>query len=134
MANTLYDSARAAFAQAQLHWLTDNFSVVLVDTGIYTFSAAHTNLSQISAPARVHTDPLTGRSVTATGGCAASNLSLTALTGSYVGAIVIYKVGGTEALSPLVAYIDTVPGLPFTPTGGNVLLSWGSSANGIFRL
>lgn len=134
MANTLYNSARGAFAQAQLHWLTDSFSVILVDTGVYTFSAAHTNLSQIPAGARVYTSALTGRSITASGGCAASNISLTALTGTYVGALAIYKAGGTEALSPLIAYIDTIPGLPFTPTGGNVLLSWGSSTDGIFRL
>jgi hypothetical protein len=40
---------------------------------------------------------------------------------------------GTAATSPLVAYIDTgVTGLPVTPNGGNITVTW--NASGIFQL
>jgi hypothetical protein len=46
---------------------------------------------------------------------------------------VIYVDTGTAATSPLVAYIDTgVTGLPVTPNGGNITVTW--NASGIFAL
>ena len=38
---------------------------------------------------------------------------------SSIEAIVIYVDTGTEATSPLVAFIDTATGLPITPNGGD---------------
>jgi uncharacterized protein YigE (DUF2233 family) len=46
---------------------------------------------------------------------------------------VIYIDTGTAGTSPLVAYIDTgVTGLPVTPNGGNINVTW--NASGIFAL
>jgi hypothetical protein len=47
--------------------------------------------------------------------------------------MVIYVDTGTAATSPLVAYIDSgVTGLPVTPNGGNISITW--NASGIFAL
>ena len=44
----------------------------------------------------------------------------------------IWKDTGSEATSPLIAYFDTVTGLPVTPNGGNINLTF--DAAGIFAL
>jgi hypothetical protein len=62
-----------------------------------------------------------------------ADVTYTAVTGNSVEALVIYVDTGTAATSPLVAYIDTgVTGLPVTPNGGNISVTW--NASGIFSL
>jgi hypothetical protein len=53
-----------------------------------------------------------------------------------VGAIVLYIDSGTPSTSPLIAYLDNTnySGLPFTPTGTNVTLSFSPTGNLIFSL
>ena len=41
---------------------------------------------------------------------------------------------GTEATSPLIAYIDTATGLPITPNGGDIIVTWDNGTNKIFRV
>ena len=63
------------------------------------------------------------------GGAAdAADCTFTSVTGSSIEAIVIYKDTGTEATSPLIAYIDTATGLPITPNGGDIIVTWDSFA------
>lgn len=134
MANSLYDTARAAFAQAQINWVTDNISVVLVDTAQYTYSATHQFLSSIPAGARTATTSVLSRTVTANGACDAADTVFSAVSGASVEAIVLYKDTGTAATSQLIAYFDTLTGLPFTPIGLSVTLTWANDTNAIFRL
>jgi hypothetical protein len=47
---------------------------------------------------------------------------------------VIYKDTGTAATSPLIAYIDTATGLPVTPNGGDITVTWDNGSNKIFKL
>jgi hypothetical protein len=62
-----------------------------------------------------------------------ADVTFTAVTGSSVEALIIYVDTGVAATSPLVAYIDTsVTGLPVTPNGGNIAITW--NASGIFAL
>ena len=47
----------------------------------------------------------------------------------------IYKDTGSEATSPLIAYIDTATGLPITPNGGDIApRSLEAANNGAFRV
>jgi hypothetical protein len=63
----------------------------------------------------------------------ADDVLFTAVTGNSVEALVIYIDTGNNQTSPLVAYIDTlVTGLPVTPNGGNITITW--NASGIFTL
>ena len=121
MANTLFDFGRQRFLEAQINWMTDTIKVILVDTGAYTPNvAAHQYLSDISASARI-AGPVTLTSKATTGGAAdAADCTFTSVTGSSIEAIVIYKDTGSEATSPLIAYIDTATGLPITPNGGDI--------------
>ena len=64
----------------------------------------------------------------------AADTTFTSVSGDTVEAIVLYKDTGDAATSPLIAYIDTATGLPLTPNGGDVTITWDNGANKIFKL
>ena len=106
--------------------------VALVDTGTYTYSAAHDFYNDLSGV--VGTDQEI-TNVTTTGGLIdGDNVTFTAVTGNSVEALVLYrKNAGANTTWRLVAYIDTgVTGLPVTPNGGDISITW--NASGIFQL
>ena len=112
MANTLYDAARQRFLEAQINWLTDTVKVILVDTGAYTpQTSIHQYLADIPVSARI-AGPATLTAKATTGGAAdAADVTFTSVSGTSIEAIIIYIDTGTEATSPLIAYIDTATGL-----------------------
>lgn len=135
MANTLYDFARQRFLEAQINWMTDTIKVILVDTGAYTpQTTVHQYLADIPISARI-AGPVTLTSKSTAGGAAdAADCTFTSVTGASIEAIVIYSDSGTEATSPLIAYIDTATGLPITPNGGDIIVTWDNGANKIFKV
>lgn len=140
MANALYDAAREKFLTAQLDWTVVAIKALLVDTGAYTVNlATDLSLANIAAGARIATSGnLTTK--TATGGAAdADNVTFLAVpvgTGgaAAVEAIVLCTNTGTDATSYLIAYIDTATGLPITPNGGDIIVTWDNGPNKIFKL
>ena len=135
MANTLYDDCRQRFLEAQINWMTDTVKVILVSTSAYTpQTAVHQYLSDISGSARI-AGPVALTAKATTGGAAdASDCTFTSVSGATINAIVIYKDTGTEATSPLIAYIDTATGLPITPNGGDIIVTWDNGVNKVFRV
>jgi hypothetical protein len=135
MANTLYDLGRKRFLEAQINWLTDTIKVILVDTGAYTANfATHEYLSDISGSAII-AGPVTLTSKTTTGGAAdAADTTFSSVSGASIEVIIIYKDSGTAGTSPLIAYIDTATGLPITPNGGDIIVTWDNGPNRIFKL
>jgi hypothetical protein len=132
MANALYPKWKEAIIQATANSsLTGNLKVLLVDTGSYTYSAAHEFHSSVSG-------------ITATSGNLASktyvnglfdaaDILFTAVTGAVSEALILYVDTGTSGTSRLIAYFDTgVTGLPVTPNGTDISIAW--SASGIFQL
>lgn len=104
----------------------------LVDTGTYTYSDAHQFYSSLSGI--VGTDQEILSKTQTNGTFDGTDLTYTAVTGSSVEALVLYrKNAGANTTWPLIAYIDTgVTGLPVTPNGGNITITW--NASGIFTL
>ena len=135
MANTLYDYCRQRFLESQINWMTDTIKVILVSTSAYTpQTAVHQYLADISGSARI-AGPVTLTAKATTGGAAdAADCTFTSVSGATINAIVIYKDTGTEATSPLIAYIDTATGLPITPNGGDIIVTWDNGVNKIFRV
>jgi hypothetical protein len=133
MANAIYP----IYKQALLDGLTDidvndgTVKVALIDTGTYTYSAAHDFYNDLSG---VVGTPGTIANTTVTNGLFdGDNVTFSAVTGNSVEALVIYIDTGNVATSRLVAYIDTgVTGLPVTPNGGDITITW--NASGIFQL
>lgn len=135
MANALFDKGRQRFLEGQLNWLTDTVKCLLVDTGTYTPNlTAHEFLSDVASVSRI-TTPVTLTSKTTTGGAAdAADVTFSSVSGPSIEAILIYKDTGTEATSPLIALIDTATGLPITPNGGDIIVTWDNGPNKIFKL
>ena len=135
MANTLYDYCRQRFLESQINWMTDTVKVILVSTSAYTpQTAVHQYLSDIPPSGRI-AGPVTLTAKATTGGAAdAADCTFTSVSGATINAIVIYKDTGTEATSPLIAYIDTATGLPITPNGGDIIVTWDNGVNKIFRV
>lgn len=135
MANTLYDFARQRFLEAQINWMTDTIKVILVNDGAYTpQTSVHQYLSDIPTSARI-AGPVTLTSKATTGGAAdAADCTFTSVNGSSIEAIIIYGDTGVEATSPLIAYIDTATGLPITPNGGDIIVTWDNGTNKIFKV
>ena len=85
MANTLYDSARQGFLEAQVNWLTDTMKVLLVDSGAYTPNVStHQFLADIPISSRI-AGPVTLTSKTTTGGAAdAADVTFTSVSGASI--------------------------------------------------
>lgn len=135
MANTLYDYCRQRFLEAQINWMTDTIKVILVSTSAYTpQTAVHQYLADIPVSARIAGPVTLTAKATTSGAADASDCTFTSVSGATINAIVIYKDTGTEATSPLAAYIDTATGLPITPNGGDIIVTWDNGVNKIFRV
>ena len=134
MANTLYDSARQGFLEAQINWLTDTIKVLMIDKDSQAFVTSHEFLSDIATSSRI-TTPVTLTGKATTGGAAdAADVTFSAVSGPSIEALILYRDTGTEATSPLLAWIDTATGLPITPNGGDIVVTWDNGTNKIFRL
>jgi hypothetical protein len=136
MANGLYISAKEGFLNGTVNFSTDNIKALLVDTGAYTVDlTTHANLSDIPTLARIATSSNLSSKTVAGGAADAADVAFTAVVGPTVEAIVLYKDTGSAATSRLIAYIDTgVSGLPVTPNGGDITVSWDNGTNKIFKL
>lgn len=136
MANALYDLARQSFLSGSpaIDWDTDNIKVSLVRSSAYTPNLA-TDQFLSSVPTRVADSAnLSGKSVTS-GVADASDVTFTAVAaGLAVQYVLIWKDTGVAGTSPLIALIDTGTGLPITPNGGDIVVSWDAGANKIFKL
>ena len=138
MANAIYPKWKEAIIQvtaaASLAGSgTTGVYCALVDTGTYTYSAAHEFYSSLSGI--VGTDPENGATKNNTNGVFdGADLTYTAVTGNSVEALVLYvKNAGANTTWRLYSYIDTsVTGLPVTPNGGNITVTW--NASGIVAL
>lgn len=135
MANSLYDAARQRYLEGQLNWMTDTIKCILVSTSSYAVqTGTHQYLSDISTSAIIGAAvTLTGKSTT--GGAAdANDCTFLAVSGATIGAIILYVDTGTAGTSPLLAYIDTATGLPITPNGGDIIVTWDNGTNKIYKV
>ena len=134
MANVLYDKAREGFLGGDIDWDADDIRLILIDVADYTFSAAHEFLSSVAGAARVAVSgAFTGKTKTS-GVADANDVTLSAVTGDQSEALIIYKHTGSDATARLIAYLDSVTGLPITPNGGDATIQWDNGANKIFKL
>jgi hypothetical protein len=139
MANALYPEWKQNLLSASsnvslsVDTTDDGPYCALVDTGTYTYSSAHEFYNSLSGIAG--TDQRISTPTVANGTFDGDNLTYTAVgAGNNIEALVIYRHNaGANTTWRLVAYIDTsVTGLPVTPNGGNITVTW--NASGIFTL
>lgn len=145
MANAVFPVYKTAIlkACASVDLVTDTTTngvwCDLIDTGTYTFSTAHDFYNDVTAVAGARvgtaqrvTSPTVG--TVAAGVFDGANLTYTAVTGATVEAVIIHrKNAGATSTQRLILFENSgVTGLPVTPNGGNITVTWATS--GIFRI
>jgi hypothetical protein len=129
VANALYPK----WKEQLLQFTTNNnlsagtVKVALVDTGVYTYNSADQFYSSVLS-AVVGTPQTIGSKTFTNGVFDGADVTFPTVTGASIEALVLYVDTGTAGTSPLVAYIDTsVTGLPVTPNGGDISITWNAS-------
>jgi len=137
MANAFYDHALQSFAAGEIAWLTDNIKVAAVRTGggHYVVNLATDQfLSAIAGADIVSTTANLGSKTDTAGVLDAADTAFVAVSGSTIGALVIYQDTGVAGTSRLIMYIDTGAGIPAVPTGADINLAWSNDANKIGKI
>lgn len=138
MANAIYPKYKQSLLAGDANTvLTGSGStglfVALVDTGTYTYSAAHQFYSSLSGIGGTDQEITT---TTTTGGLIdGDDVTFASVAGtvSYEALVLYRKNAGANTTWRLIAYIDTsVTGLPVTSNGGNIAVTW--NASGIVQL
>lgn len=135
MVNALYDNGRAEILRGNITMASFDMRALLVDHGVDTPNpVTDGNLSDIAAGARVaySAADIGGQSVVA-GVFDAADEVLANVSGATVESVSLVFDTGVEATSTLVLFLDTMTGLPLTPNGTNVTITWDNGANKIFN-
>lgn len=130
--SAIYPKAKEQMLQGGINLSSATVKAALIDTGTYTYSAAHEFYSDVTGV--VGTPVTLGTKTFVNGVFDAADSSFTAVTGVSAEAILIFIDTGTAGTSRLIAYIDSATGLPVTPNSGDINITWDSGANKIFAL
>jgi hypothetical protein len=134
MANAIYPKYKEQLlgatgaARDATSLITGTLKAALIDTGAYTYNAAHDFWNDAVAGVVGTPVALTTKTVV-NGTLDADDVTFTAVSGATVEAIILYvDTAGADSTDPLVAYLDTgFTGLPVTPGGGNITVAWNAS-------
>ena len=135
MANALYDKGREGFLAGDIDWDANTIKVMLIDEADDTIDLAVDDfLDDRLAGSRVATSGALASKTTTAGVADAADVTLSAVMGDQAESIDIFKDTGTESTSNLIANIDTATGLPVLPNGGDIVITWSSGSDKIFKL
>lgn len=136
--HSLYDKGRESFLKGEIAIASDNIKVALVKTGAghYVVNLSTDQFLNIIAGADIiaTTANLSSKTTTAGVFSAANTVFAAVAAGPAAGAIVLYDDTGVSSTSRLIAYIDDYAGLPVTPNGSDIDLTWPADSNKIFKL
>lgn len=140
--SALFAPGREGFLAGEIDWDTAVIKAALVRG--YTFSAAHKFVSDVTgAGGTLVATSAALASKTVTGGTAdAGDVTFTAVaSGSAITGLLIFQssavTGGADVAATaqrVIAWIDTATGLPVTPNGGNITVTWDNGTDRIFTL
>lgn len=135
MANALYTKYKESMLSQNpsVDLDTNTIKVALVSSGYTANTSTDQYWSSASASLVGTAGTLASKTIT-NGIFDAADQTFSAVSGSQVTQIIIFKDTGSAATSPLIARIDTATGLPVTPNGGDITITWDSGANKIFAL
>jgi len=131
MASAIYPTFKAGILVGTWNLSTAVVRAVLIDTGTYTYNAAHDFYDDLSGVIGTESGALADKTFT-NGAFDSGNITFTAPTGATAEAIVLFVDTGNAATDALIAFIDTGTGLPVTPNGGDITVT--VNASGWFQL
>lgn len=125
MPNRFYPAFKDALLGGDADLADGAVTAILIDAEEYTFSEAHDALNDIPAGARIGTPQVLAGKAIANGTLSAGNVTFPEVpAGGTIGALVIYVAGSSDATSRLVAFFDTIEGLPVAPNAGDIEVAW----------
>lgn len=132
MANTLYPKYKEKALSTGLNLSSGTVKAALLSDA-YTYSAAHEFLSNLTGVLGT-AQTLSSKSIT-NGVFDAADVTYTAVAGgSNAAAVALYVDTGVAGTSSLIAFIDTVTGLPMATSGGDITVQWDNGTYKIFSL
>jgi hypothetical protein len=142
VASALFDPGREGFLDGSIDYDTASIKVALVRG--YTFTASHKFVSDVTGAGGtlVATSGALGSKTVTNGVADAADVTFIAVTaGAAIPALIVFQssanTGGADVATTaqrLIAYIDTATGLPVTPNGQNITISWDNGSNRIYKL
>lgn len=134
MANALYPKFKEALLKADIDLENVDIRWWVIDTGAYTYNAAHDFLDDVASGSRLANSANLASKTFTNGLFDAADPALTDPGGGATGeALILYHHTGTDSTARLIAYFDTgVTGLPITLDGTNDTIQ--HNASGIFQL
>jgi len=122
MASAVYPKFKEAILQGTHDLSSLAVRAVLIDTGTYTYSAAHDAYDDLSGVVGTESGALGTKTFT-DGTFDSADITFSAVTGTTAEALVLFIDSGTPATDYLIAYVDSATGLPVTPNGGDINVS-----------
>lgn len=128
MSNQLYGLGKQKFMSGSINLSSDTIVALLVKSAYTPNFSTHEFISDLGANVLNSAQTLSGKSITL-GVFDANDVTFAAVTaGDTAKAVVIAKNTGSNATSPLLAYIDTITGFPLATNGGDITIQWDSGA------
>lgn len=135
MANAMYDLGREGFLGGDIDWDANTIKVTLVDAADYTKDLAnHDFFNDVTPAGRVATSSALASKTKTAGVADAADITFSAVTGDVSEQLIIWADTTVESTSALILNIDTATGLPVTPNGGDINVTWDNGGNKIFKL
>lgn len=123
MANVLFPKFKEALLNKEHDLNSDSIRATLIDSADYTFGAGHTTYADgtVPAAAKVAVSSTLGSPTIVDGVFDTADFTWSAVTGDVSEAIILWNdTPTTPTADPLVAFYDSVTGLPVTPNGGDI--------------
>jgi len=131
MSNQLYPKGKGHVlgASTKVDFVADTVKAMLIHSATTPYNSAHEFVSDlVSGGIVARSGALGGKTVTL-GVLDANDVTLLAVTGSSVDAVILYKDTGADGTSVLCAWWDVSS---FTPSGADVTVVW--NASGLFSI
>lgn len=130
----VYNSARTAFATAQINWTAAPINAMLVNAN-YAPLPGDSKVSDIPVGAIIVRDlALTNLGVT-NGICFGTIPEiLGVVSASQAAAVILYVLGNNDSVSPLIYFSSTGPGFPFDITGFDYTVGFDQANGGFFQV
>lgn len=133
MTSAVFPKGKEQLLQAGINMNTGDIRAMLVRS-TYVYDSADEFVADLGAVDNGRSAALASKTFTS-GVFDSADSTLTATASVACNALVLFLHTGNDATARLIAYLDDVVGLPFTPEASQVCpLTWDNGADRIFRL
>jgi hypothetical protein len=130
----LYEHGIAELMGGDIDLVNDQISIMLIDANYYTVDlATHTSQSDVPDAAILSQVIMTGKTLDGIT-FRASDVTFPSVEGEEASAVIIFKDTDSYVTSTLICYLDDAPEFPTTPNGTDIIITWDTGDNGIFKI